>query len=71
MDKIWHFSVIKYLQKSGLTPTEVHADMVDISEMMLQVCQLRKSGMQSSGEDKRALNMIQAFCSMEATAPDT
>jgi len=28
MDKIWHRGVIKYLQKKGLTPKEIHADMV-------------------------------------------
>ena len=30
MDKIWHCGVIKYLQKKGLTLTEIHTDMVDI-----------------------------------------
>ena len=28
MDKIWHRGVIKYLQKKGLTPKDIHADMV-------------------------------------------
>ena len=27
MDKIWHRGVIKYLQKKGLTPKDIHADM--------------------------------------------
>ena len=29
MDKIWHCGVIKFLQKMGLIPTEIHADMVN------------------------------------------
>ena len=29
MDKIWPCGVIKYLQEKGLTPTKIHADMVD------------------------------------------
>ena len=28
MDKIWHRGVIKYLQKKGLAPKDIHADMV-------------------------------------------
>ena len=28
MDKIWHRGVIKYLHKKGLTPKDIHADMV-------------------------------------------
>ena len=28
MDKIWHRVVIKYLQKQGLAPKDIHADMV-------------------------------------------
>ena len=28
MDKLWHRSVIKYLQKKGLTPMDIHADML-------------------------------------------
>ncbi|XP_036368320.1 uncharacterized protein LOC118767600 [Octopus sinensis] len=28
MDKIWHFCVIKYLQKKGLAPIDIHANMV-------------------------------------------
>ena len=28
MDKIWHLGVIKYLQKKGLTPKDIHPDMV-------------------------------------------
>ena len=27
MNKIWHHDVIKYLQKKGLTPNGIHADM--------------------------------------------
>ena len=30
MDKVWHRSVIRYLQKKGLTPMKIHADMVSI-----------------------------------------
>ena len=29
MDKIWHRGIIKYSQKEGLTPTKIHADMID------------------------------------------
>ena len=29
MDNIWHRGVIKYLQKRGLTPKEIHAAMAD------------------------------------------
>ena len=32
MDKVWHRSVIRYLQKKGLTPMKIHADMVSIFE---------------------------------------
>ena len=28
MDKMWHCGVIKYLQKKGLAPKYIHADMV-------------------------------------------
>ena len=28
MDKIWHCGIIKYLQKKGLAPKDIHADMV-------------------------------------------
>ena len=28
MDDIWHLGVIKYLQKKGLAPKGIHADMV-------------------------------------------
>ena len=28
MDKIWHRGVIKYLQRKGLSPKDIHADMV-------------------------------------------
>ena len=28
MDKIWHRSIIKYLQKKGLVPKDIHTDMV-------------------------------------------
>ena len=28
MDKIWHRGIIKYLQKKGLAPKDIHADMV-------------------------------------------
>ena len=27
MDKIWHCGIIKYLQKKGLAPKDIHADM--------------------------------------------
>lgn len=30
MDKIWHCSIIKYLQKKGLAPKDIHDDMVAI-----------------------------------------
>ena len=29
IDKIWHRGIVKYLQKKGLTPREIHADMVN------------------------------------------
>ena len=28
MDKIWHRGIIKYLQKKGLAPNDIHADMI-------------------------------------------
>ena len=28
MDKIWYHGVTRYLQKNGLTPKKIHADMV-------------------------------------------
>ncbi len=28
MDKVWHRSVIKHLQKRGLAPKDIHANMV-------------------------------------------
>ena len=28
MDKIWHHGIIKYLQKKGLAPKDIHANMV-------------------------------------------
>ena len=28
MDKIWHRTIIKYLQKKGLAPKDIHTNMV-------------------------------------------
>ena len=59
MNKIWHRGIIKYLQKKGLAPKDIHADMVATLGMMLQLYQQRKSGQLNSRRVGRALKMTQ------------
>ena len=60
-DKIWYRGVMKYLQKQGSTPIEIHANMVDtlrddalgLSSVQKRTAELRKR--------KKVLKMIEGL----------
>ena len=61
MDKIWHRGVIRYLQKTGLTTKEIHADMVStLGDDALALSTVKKwaaefkSGRESLEDDPRS-----------------
>ena len=54
MDKLWHHGIIKYLQKEGLAPKKIHANMVATLGDDTPALSTVKKGRESLEDDPRS-----------------